>query len=97
MSLNINRLQNTMPKKPSLNEVLANVSHPKHTSSSAPAGAREAVTPSRHGKKVVAGHFDPAVSRQLHHIALEEDTSVQALLQEAINDLFTKRGKPPVA
>lgn len=53
--------------------------------------------PSRQGKKTVAGHFDPAVSRQLREIALTEDSSVQELLKEAINDLFVRRGKPPIA
>lgn len=53
--------------------------------------------PSRQGKKAVAGHFDPAVSRQLRQIALAEESSVQELLKEALNDLFVKRGKPPIA
>jgi hypothetical protein len=53
--------------------------------------------PSRVGKKTVAAHFDPAVSKQLKHLGLERDTSTQALLREAINDLFAKYGKPPIA
>ena len=53
--------------------------------------------PSRVGKKTVAAHFDPAVSRQLKQLGLDLDTSTQALLREAINDLFTKHGKPPIA
>jgi hypothetical protein len=54
-------------------------------------------TPSRIGKKTVAAHFDPAVSKQLKQIGLETDHSTQALLREAINDLFTKYGKAPIA
>ncbi len=54
-------------------------------------------TPSRIGKKTVAAHFDPAVSRQLKQLGLDRDTSTQALLREALNDLFTKYGKPPMA
>jgi hypothetical protein len=53
--------------------------------------------PSRVGKKTIAGHFDPAVSRQLRRLALEEDSSVQELLREALNDLFRKKGKSPIA
>jgi hypothetical protein len=53
--------------------------------------------PSRIGKKTVAAHFDPAVSKQLKHLGLERDTSTQSLLREAINDLFAKYGKPPIA
>jgi hypothetical protein len=69
----------------------------------APAAATATVTairtstPSRVGKKTVAAHFDPAVSRQLKQLGLDRDTSTQALLREAINDLFTKYGKPPIA
>jgi predicted transcriptional regulator len=55
------------------------------------------VAPSRTGRKTVAGHFDPAVSRQLRTLALERDTSLQELLREAINDLFVKYKKAPLA
>jgi hypothetical protein len=64
----------------------------------APAAATVSrLTPGRIGKKTVAAHFDPAVSKQLKHIGLETDRSTQALLREAINDLFSKYGKPPIA
>ena len=53
--------------------------------------------PSRIGKKTIAAHFDPAVSKQLKQLGLERDSSTQALLREAINDLFAKYGKPPIA
>lgn len=49
--------------------------------------------PSRAGTKLVAGHFDPKVARQIRIIAAEEDTTVQALLEEALNLLFVKKGK----
>jgi hypothetical protein len=53
--------------------------------------------PSRQGKRAIAGFFDPAAARQLKHLALERDTSIQALLAEALNDLFGKYGRPPIA
>jgi hypothetical protein len=37
------------------------------------------------------------VSRQLKQLALEEDSSIQDLLREALNDLFRKRGRSPIA
>jgi len=46
---------------------------------------------------MISGHFDPAVSRQLKQLALDEETTVQALLAEALNALFEKYGKPPIA
>ena len=49
--------------------------------------------PSREGKRLVAGHFSPAVAKQLKLLAVEEDKSVQALLEEALDLLFIKKGK----
>jgi hypothetical protein len=55
------------------------------------------VAPSRQGKKAVTGFFDPAVSRELKQIGLNQDMTVQALLTEAINDLLIKYGRSPIA
>jgi hypothetical protein len=56
-----------------------------------------AVVPSRAGKKPVTGFFDPAVSRQIKKLGLEQDKTMQELLQEALNDLFRKYDQPPIA
>lgn len=53
--------------------------------------------PSRKSTKHVGGYFDPTVSKQLRQIALEEDSSVQALLGEAIDMLFQSRRRPTIA
>lgn len=53
--------------------------------------------PSQQGQKMVAGYFDPLVHRQLKMICLEEDTTIQDLLTDALNGLFVKHGKPPIA
>lgn len=45
---------------------------------------------SRAGKKTIAGHFDPAVAWQLRKLALDSNTTVQKLLEEALSDLFGK-------
>ena len=52
---------------------------------------------SRIGKKVIAGHFDKEVVKQLKQIALNNDQSLQALLAEALNDLFEKYRFKPIA
>ncbi len=54
-------------------------------------------TPGRVQKRQVAGWFSDDAARQLRMMAAEEDTTLQALLTEAINDLFRKRGKPSIA
>jgi len=55
------------------------------------------VPPSRQGKKMISGHFDKDVHRQLKMLALEKDTSIQNLLSEALNALFERNNKPPIA
>ncbi len=54
-----------------------------------------AKSPGRTGKKAVSGYFSAEVSRGLHLLALEQDTSLQALMGEAFDDLMRKYGKHP--
>lgn len=51
--------------------------------------------PARIGKKAVSGYFSPEMSRGLHLLALEQGTSLQALMGEAFDDLMRKYGKHP--
>ena len=89
-----------MSKRSSLSEALRQASGkaepPKPQAVAAPE-IKPSASPSRRGKKTIAGFFDPAASRQLRQIALEEGSNVQELLREAINDLFEKRGKARIA
>lgn len=52
-------------------------------------------TPSRQGKKAVSAYFSRAMSRALHQLALDQGTSLQALMGEAFDDLLRKYGKHP--
>lgn len=56
-----------------------------------------AAPPSRVGKKALIGYFDPDVSKQLKQLALDQDSSIQELLREALNDFFSKHKKPTIA
>lgn len=58
-------------------------------------GRRSGARPA--GTKQIAGHFPEEVSWQLRELAAERRTTVQALLGEALNDLFQKHGKPEIA
>ena len=51
----------------------------------------------REGKKAISGFFSPDAAKQLKQIALNEDSTVQALLTEALNDLFIKHNHKPIA
>lgn len=63
----------------------------------AEARTSQSVRPSRRNTKHIGGYFDPAVSKQLRAIAVEEDTSVQALIAEGIDLVFQARRKPTIA
>ena len=63
---------------------------------SAPPSGR-APQPSRVGKASVTGYFGPEVRRQLRRLAADRDTTIQALLGEALDDLFAKHGLPEIA
>ncbi len=54
-------------------------------------------TSSRATTRAVGGHFDPAVQRQIRQMALDKDSTVQELLREALNDLFIKYNRNPIA
>lgn len=49
----------------------------------------------REGKKAVVGYFSPSVNRALRNLAADEDTTVQAMLGEAIDLLMRARGRHP--
>lgn len=53
--------------------------------------------PSRDNRRFIGGHFEPAVGKQLRLIAVEDDTTVQALLEEALDLLFVKKGRQKIA
>ena len=59
--------------------------------------SKVAAVPSRIGKKPVTGFFEPAVSRQLKRLGLDNERTMQELIQEALNDLFRKYEQPPIA
>lgn len=95
-----------MAKKPNpLNAALSAVSSQDHAPAPAPTKTREATAvnpepkatrrarPDREAKVLIGGHFPKPVRQQLRMIAAEEDTTTQALLEEALDLLFVKKGK----
>lgn len=52
--------------------------------------------PSREGTVLIGGHFSPAVKQRLRLLAAEENTTSQALLEEALDLLFIKKGKQAI-
>jgi hypothetical protein len=52
---------------------------------------------SRRGKVAITQWVDPVVRKQLAQLALDQDRSQGELVAEAINLLFEKYGKSPIA
>ena len=96
-----------MPKRPSLAERMRDVATPDapqaatssepQTSDTRPASASGFYAATRAGKKKVTASLDPAAHKQLRQLGLDRDMTTEALLVEAINDLFKKYAKRPIA
>lgn len=87
-----------MTKKENLAAALHKASGKNHiTVSSIISGTKTKVGSSRATTRAVGGHFDPAVQRQMRQMALDKDSTVQELLREALNDLFIKYNRNPIA
>ena len=69
---------------------------PEPGSPSAAPAARPYFAATRVGKKKVTAALSPAAHKQLKGLAVDHDTKSEALLAEAIRDLFSKYGKPAI-
>jgi len=49
------------------------------------------------GKRLISGMFEETTYRQYTTLAAELGLQRQDLLREALNDVFIKHGKPPIA
>jgi hypothetical protein len=91
-------------KRPSLAETMQKAARPEAVAvpltPTEPAVEREGrgfYAATRAGKKKLTTAVDPGAHLQFRQLALELDKKGEALLIEAINDLFGKYGKPPIA
>jgi hypothetical protein len=84
-----------MSKRPSLFAVKssppANNTEEPDTTTGEEAATRSKRPPSRDGKRVLSIYLDPLAWKQLRLLALEDNTTTQALGEEAINLLFANR------
>jgi hypothetical protein len=53
--------------------------------------------PSRRDKRAITGYVTPKAFQQFQILRAERGRDVQELVEEALNDLFQKYGKPPIA
>ena len=52
---------------------------------------------SRDGKVGLTVYVKPEVRRQLRQMGLDQERSVEDIVREALNDIFSKYGHPPIA
>lgn len=76
---------------------VANAAPPAETREEGASPSPKFHRPSRDNRRFVGGHFAPAVGKQLRMIAVEDETTVQALLEEALDLLFVKKGRQKIA
>lgn len=92
-----------MAKRPSLfstpatDKVASEVASKVETPASPPAEMTRSHTtsrraPSREGKRTLSVYLDPLAWKQLRQLALDTETTTQALGEEAVNLLFSKHG-----
>jgi hypothetical protein len=96
-----------MSKRPSLAETMRHAATAPDPPAPAPVAAqvKQPAAPGREigfyaatrvGKKKVTATLPPADHKRLRQLALERDATTEALLTEAISDLFAKYGKAGV-
>jgi hypothetical protein len=91
-----------MRKRPSLAESMQKVARPGPGDQPEPGGANRQQesrfhAATREGKKKITIVLNTAAHAQLRHLSIDLGRSGEALAVEAINDLFQKYGKPPIA
>jgi len=73
----------------------ANVAEPKPVAPPPGVDTPQSYPKHRQGKKALIAYFSPGVSKALRQMALDEDSTMQSLLGEAIDLLMRDRGKHP--
>ncbi len=84
-----------MAKRPSLfaPKTVVSRSEPLPEPAAEPATKKDMPKPpSRVGKRVLSVYLDPLAWKQLRQLALDTETTTQALGEEAVNLLFAKHG-----
>jgi hypothetical protein len=60
-------------------------------------GRKYPIAKTREGRRAATVYLDKEALRQLQKIAFDEETTIQALLAEGVNSVFTARGLSRIA
>ena len=89
-----------MSKKKSLTEAFNERKAKEETAvetQSTSTAQRSDLPPSRQGKTRLTAWVTLEVAKQIGHIAVDENVSKERVVCNALNELFTKMGLPPIA
>jgi hypothetical protein len=86
-----------MAVRPALGMPTPSAPTPPLARAEAPTGAKTARPSTRVGKRAAVAWLEPEAVKQLGIMAIQEETTVQELLAEAIDLLFAQRGKHRLA
>ena len=89
--------RSAVPAIEALTETASSQTAPDMTSEGRGRGRQYPVSATREGKRAATCYLNDEALHQLKMIALNERTTVQALLLEGINAVFEKRGKSRLA
>lgn len=91
-----NSLQAVLDKAKDKTETQPAISETKSVSRSRIV-SKKTPKPGRSNTVLIGGHFSPSILKQLRILAAEEGTTNQALLEQALDLLFVKKGKGHIA
>lgn len=63
------------------------------TPSNAPQVIRRKAKASRVDRRYMGGYFPPSVHKAMHFVSIEEDRSIQELMEEAVHDFLVRKGQ----
>lgn len=86
-------LQETANKRPKIEQETALVEAQRPVAATRRGRGGTTTPPSRIGKAPLVGYVDPAIAAAVKHLAVDQASSVQALMEEAVGDLLAKHGR----
>jgi hypothetical protein len=70
---------------------------PQPVEATDPGGRKYPIAKTREGKRVATVYLEKEALRQLQKLAFDEETTLQALLVEGVNNVFAARGLSRIA
>jgi hypothetical protein len=90
-------IANDTTRPPETTALASPPSTPQQVEAAEPGGRKYPIAKTREGKRVATVYLEKEALRQLQKLAFDEETTLQALLVEGINNVFAARGLSRIA